>query len=77
MIVVCAWCEQEAEQALKSGNAQADESLHSHGICESHERLLIRQIETQRKKYPIRHIPRRLCLPNARGSKAPITAIYL
>ena len=74
MVVVCAWCEQET---VKSGTAQAEESLHSHGICESHERLLIRQIELQRKNYHIRHIPRRLCLPNARGSKAPITAIYL
>lgn len=77
MIVVCAWCEQEAEQVLKSGNGQEDASLHSHGICESHERLLVSQIRLQRTKDPIRHIPRRLCLPNARGSKAPITAIYL
>ena len=77
MIVVCAWCEQEAEQVVKNGYAQDDESLHSHGICESHERLLIRQIDLQRKQDPIRQIPRRLYLPNARGSKAPITAIYL
>ena len=77
MIVVCAWCEQEARQVMPGQIRQQDESLRSHGICESHQRGLLKQIETLRMKEAIRHIPRRLSLPNARGSKAPIAVLYL
>ena len=77
MIVVCAWCEQEARQAMPSQVRQQEGSLRSHGICESHQRGLLRQIETLRMKDAIRQIPRRLSLPNAWGSKAPIAVLYL
>jgi hypothetical protein len=77
MIVVCAWCEQEARQAVRSAIQSKDESLRSHGICEFHQTRLRTQIEGLRMKNAIRHVPRRLSLPNARGSKAPIAVLYL
>jgi hypothetical protein len=77
MIVVCAWCEREGRLAVAGGIQPPDESLRSHGICDVHERRLFKQIETLRMKDAIRHIPRRLSLPNARGSKAPIAVLYL
>ena len=77
MIVVCAWCEDETRQTMPSQSRPQDESLRSHGICEAHQRSLFKQIETLRMKEAIRHIPRRLSLPNARGSKAPIAVLYL
>src|SRR5437868_7918310 len=77
MIVVCAWCEQEARQEVPSKNQSQYEPLRSHGICEDHQRGLLKQIETLRMKEAVRHIPRRLSLPNAWGSRAPIAVLYL
>src|SRR5437868_14706429 len=43
MIVLCAWCEQEGMEGLIRDTA-GDVGLASHGICERHEKGLLKQI---------------------------------
>lgn len=75
MIVLCAWCEQEGRQALIHETEPRDQQSESHGMCDAHEQALLAQLN--RSKEQIRHIPRRLSLPNARGNRSPITVLYL
>jgi hypothetical protein len=77
MMVVCAWCEQEGGPALLRERAPCDQSPPSHGICDVHEQMLLMHIHNIRETKQIRHIPRRLCLSNARGDRSPITVRYL
>jgi hypothetical protein len=41
MIVLCAWCEQEGTEALIRDTA-GNVGLTSHGICEGHEKRLLK-----------------------------------
>lgn len=77
MKVLCAWCEQEGQQALMREAAPWDTPSISHGICHAHEKRMLLEIQKSGKKDSIRRIPRRLSLPNARGNTAPITVMYL
>lgn len=77
MIVLCAWCEREGRQALIRETEPRDQQSESHGMCEAHEQALVVQLNRSKTKEQIRHIPRRLSLPNARGNKSPITVLYL
>lgn len=44
MIVLCAWCEQEGRQALIRKTESSNRMSPSHGICEVHEKVLLKQI---------------------------------
>lgn len=77
MMLLCAWCEQEGRHAFMCEAEPRDQASQSHGICEAHEKELLMRIQKLRKKDSLRHIPRRLSLPNAQGNTAPITVMYL
>lgn len=77
MIVLCAWCEQAGRRTLLRETEPRGQSLTSHGICEAHEKVMLMEVDKLRKRDEIRHIPRRLSLPNARGDRSPITVRYL
>ena len=53
MIVLCAWCEQEGRPACIADtgprNRLQSSQSHSHGICDRHQKVLIRQIQNLRR----------------------------
>src|SRR5215510_7145527 len=68
MKVICAWCEQEGKQPLIEELGLYDRPMTSHGICNAHEKVIVRQIrELRNKEYPRLH-RRRHSLANPRGS---------
>ena len=56
MIVLCAWCEQEGTEALIR-NTAGNLGLTSHGICERHEKRLLKQIYKTKEKDTLHVIP--------------------
>jgi len=79
MNILCAWCEKEGKEAFICEAEPFDRPTLSHGICETHQKLLLLQLQLGRPKrtYPLRHVPRRHALPNAQGKNSPITLIHV
>lgn len=50
MKVMCAWCGEEGKSNLLCEVRSNDDSLTSHGICEHHERVMMKAVETYREK---------------------------
>ena len=50
MKVVCAWCEREGKEMLTGEVGLYDRPMTSHGICDDHEKVLLKQIEELRIK---------------------------
>jgi DNA-binding NarL/FixJ family response regulator len=49
MIVLCAWCEEEGQPALMREAEPHNVRLQSHGICDAHEKVLLKQIRLRRR----------------------------
>jgi hypothetical protein len=58
MKVICAWCENEGKETLIGEISLYDVDLTSHGICISHEQVLLRQIKGLKQQSPRLHRPR-------------------
>ncbi len=50
MIVLCAWCEQEGLQALMYETEAREHISPSHGICTTHQKVLLKQIQGLRRQ---------------------------
>jgi hypothetical protein len=56
MKVICAWCEQEGKETLIGEVGLYDWPMTSHGICEDHEKVILKQIgELRIKQNPRLH----------------------
>jgi len=76
MVIVCAWCEQDGRKALTREMEPDQQRSASHGMCEAHHQAFHAQLHALTAHGRIRHIPRRLSLPNARENRSPITVLY-
>src|SRR5215475_6146324 len=68
MKVICAWCEQERKQTLIDELGLNYWPMTSHGICNDHEKVIVRRIRELRSKENPRLHRRRHSLVNPRGS---------
>ena len=68
MKVLCAWCEQEGKETLIGEAGLYDRQMTSHGICEDHEHVILKQIEELRiRQNPSLH-RRRLARAKSRST---------
>jgi len=51
MKVICAWCENEGKETLIGEIGLYDIDLTSHGICVDHEKVLLGQIRSLKRKH--------------------------
>lgn len=66
--VICAWCEQEGKETLIDEVGLYDQAMTSHGICEDHELVILKQVRQLRAKQ--RRLRRR-GLPRVAAEAAP------
>jgi hypothetical protein len=60
MKVICAWCEREGKLTLIGEVELYDRKMTSHGICPSHERLVLKQVQHLSNRENARFQKRRL-----------------
>jgi len=68
MKVICAWCEQEGKETLIGEIGLYDQAMTSHGICDDHEKAILKQIRELRIKQNPRPQRRRLSCVKSRSS---------
>src|SRR5574341_67861 len=73
MKVICAWCEQEGKETLIGEVGLYDRPMTSHGICDDHEKVMLKQIGKIRSKQNPRLQRRRHSRAKSRSS-SPLPA---
>ena len=73
MKVICAWCEQEGKETLIGEVGLYDRPMTSHGICDDHEKVILKQIGELRNKQNPRLHRRRHSRAKSRSS-SPLPA---
>jgi hypothetical protein len=68
MKVICAWCEQEGKETHIGELELYDRPMTSHGICDDHEKVILKQIRELRDKEISRLGRRRHSRANSRAS---------
>ena len=68
MKVICAWCEREGRQTLIDEVELYDRKMTSHGICRTHQKVLLKQIQQLPNRENPRPQRRRLSRTKPRSS---------